>query len=88
MFGYHPRPVTSTDDILTIARLHLDEEDTERLVGWIAWRLGRNQALAGAGSAGARLEHVVTHWLDEGRRQRLARWLAHRVATGRPPVPR
>lgn len=75
-------------ELMTLARAHLSDEDTERLVGWIAWRLGRNQALAGAGSPGARLEHVVTHWLADEQGERLVRWLARRVAEGRPPVPR
>ncbi len=75
-------------DILDHCRRHLDDEDTERLVGWIAWRLGRNQALAGDGTPPARLAHVVTHWLDDPRRAALHAWLVRRARDGLPPVPR
>lgn len=88
MFAYDRRPMHEPDDIIALARTHLSEQDTERLVGWIAWRLGRNQALAGAGTPVARLEHVAAHWLDHERRERLARWLARRIAAGESPVPR
>ncbi len=88
MFDYHGRPMATPDELMALTRTHLSDEDTERLVGWIAWRLGRNQALAGAGPAHSRLAHVVTHWLDDARREQLARWLTRRIETGRPPVPR
>jgi hypothetical protein len=77
----------STDDIVVFCRLNLGEGDAERLVGWIAWRTGRNQAMAGAGPPLARLEHAVAHWLDDERRERLLAWLRRRIADGRAPVP-
>jgi hypothetical protein len=88
MFGYAARPVpASTEDIVVFCRLHLGEGDAERLVGWIAWRTGRNQAMAGAGPPIERLEHAVANWLDDDRRARLLAWLGRRIAEGRAPVP-
>lgn len=69
-------------------RLHLSEREAERLVGWLAWRTGRNQAMAGGGEPGERLRHAVENWLDDERRMRLLRWMRGRVARGEPPVPR
>jgi hypothetical protein len=75
------------DDIVVFCRLNVGESDAERLVGWIAWRTGRNQAMAGAGPPIERLEHAVAHWLDDERRARLLSWLRRRIADGRAPVP-
>jgi hypothetical protein len=72
---------------MTFCRLTIGEGDAERLVGWLAWRTGRNQAMAGAGPAIDRLEHAAVNWLDDERRRRLLVWLRRRVAEGRPPVP-
>lgn len=69
-------------------RLHLSEREAERLVGWLAWRTGRNQAMAGSGTPMQRLEHAVTNWLDAERRARLLRWMRARAERGEPPVPR
>lgn len=77
----------SVDDLVTFCRLYIGEGDAERLVGWIAWRTGRNQAMAGAGPAIERLEHAVENWLDDERRARLLAWLRRRILDGRPPVP-
>ena len=77
----------SVDDLITFCRLYIGEGDAERLVGWIAWRTGRNQAMAGAGPAIERLEHAVENWLDDERRARLLAWLRRRILDGRPPVP-
>ena len=77
----------SPDDLLTFCRLHVGEGDAESLVGWIAWRTGRNQAMAGAGTAIERLEHAAAHWLDDEQRGRLLAWLTRRTAEGLPPVP-
>lgn len=77
----------SVDDLMTFCRLYIGEGDAERLVGWIAWRTGRNQAMAGAGTPIERLEHAAENWLDDERRARLLSWLARRVDEGRPPVP-
>jgi len=75
------------DEIITFCRLNLGEGDAERLVGWIAWRTGRNQAMAGAGAPIERLRHAAENWLDDDRQVRLLVWLERRVAEGRPPVP-
>lgn len=77
----------SADDLVTFCRLYIGEGDAERLVGWIAWRTGRNQAMAGGGPAIERLEHAAENWLDGERRTRLLTWLRRRIAEGRPPVP-
>ncbi len=87
MFGRLPRPVAAVDDLITFCRLHLGEGDAERLVGWIAWRTGRNQAMAGSGPPLTRLEHALANWLDDERRALLLAWLRRRVAAGRSPVP-
>jgi len=79
--------MTTAADLTTFCRAYLDDDDMARLVGWIAWRLGRNQALAGSGTPAERLAHVVAHWLDEPRRRLLHTWLERRLAAGLPPVP-
>ena len=88
MFVYPRRSVhASADDLITFCRLYIGEGDAERLVGWIAWRTGRNQAMAGAGPPIDRLRHAAENWLDADRRARLLAWLERRIADGRPPVP-
>lgn len=77
----------TVEDLVTFCRLNIGEGDAERLVGWIAWRTGRNQAMAGAGQPIERLEHAAAHWLDDERRGRLLVWLERRLKEGRPPVP-
>jgi hypothetical protein len=77
----------SVDDLITFCRLYIGEGDAERLVGWIAWRTGRNQAMAGTGPAIERLQHAAENWLDDERRAHLLAWLARRILEGRPPVP-
>lgn len=77
----------SADDLITFCRLNIGEGDAERLVGWIAWRTGRNQAMAGGGAPIERLRHAAENWLDDERRDLLLRWLRRRVAEGSPPVP-
>jgi hypothetical protein len=77
----------SAEDIVSFCSDAIDDADVERLVGWLAWRTGRNQAMAGAGPPAERLRHAAEHWLDEERRDRLLRWLRQRVAQGLPPVP-
>jgi hypothetical protein len=79
--------VASADDIVVFCRLQLSEADAEQLVGWIAWRTGRNQALAGDRETIERLHHVVVNWLDADQRKRLLRWMTARVEAGRSPVP-
>ena len=74
-------------EILTIVRLHLSEGEAESLVGWMAHRVGRAPSLAGAGEPLQRLEHVITHWLDDAQRTGLRAWLARRIALGERPVP-
>ncbi len=80
-------PDATTTDLLNLARLYVSEGDAERLVGWIAWRTGRNQAMAGDRSAIERLEHALTNWLDDQQRTQLHRWLADRLPRGLSPVP-
>jgi hypothetical protein len=77
----------SVEDLVTFCRLNRGEGDAERLVGWIAWRTGRNQAMAGGGAPLERLEHAAANWLDDERRGRLLAWLRRRLADGRSPVP-
>ena len=80
-------PDPTTDELLRLARLWISEGDAERLVGWIAWRTGRNQALAGDRPAIDRLAHALEHWLEPGQRTQLLRWLADRLPRGLSPVP-
>lgn len=80
--------MASVRDIEVFCRVHLSEDEAQRLVGWIAWRTGRNQALAGAGDPLERLRHVLTHWLDDGQRARLLDWLERRRRRGEPLVPK
>lgn len=79
--------MASADDIVVFCRLHLSEADAERLVGWIAWRTGRNQAMAGDRETIERLNHAVVNWLDADQRSRLLTWMVARTDQGRPPVP-
>lgn len=65
----------------------LDDEDVERLVGWLAWRTGRNQALAGDGPALERLERAADRWLGPTERALLLAWMLRRQARGLRPVP-
>jgi hypothetical protein len=77
----------TTEELLRLARLYIGEGDAERLVGWIAWRTGRNQAMAGDRPAIARLEHALAHWLTDHQRAQLLRWLRRRLPLGLSPVP-
>ena len=89
MFVYHAAPMDPTlHDLRAFCHLHMGEEEAERLVGWIAWRTGRNQALAGAGTPAERLEHAVANWLDDWQRGRLLAWMRGRLDRGEPLVPR
>jgi len=87
MFARVARVRHDVQEILTIVRLHLSEGEAESLVGWMAHRVGRAPSLAGAGDPLQRLEHVVTHWLDDAQRTGLRAWLARRIALGERPVP-
>lgn len=80
--------MATPDDIEVFCRVYLSEADAERLVGWIAWRTRRNQALAGAGEPLERLRHALTHWLDDRQRQQLLDWLERRRRNGEALVPR
>jgi glutathione S-transferase len=88
MFGTIPGSMTRTAEIVNHCAMHLDDHEIDRLAGWIAWRLGRSQALLGDGTPIARLEHAVVHWLDEDQRRALVTWLDRRRREGLPPVPR
>lgn len=83
-----PGPMTRPADIVNHCAMHLDDSEIERLTGWIAWRLGRNQALLGDGPPIARIEHAVVHWLDDSQRGALIAWLVRRRREDLPPVPR
>ena len=65
----------------------MSERDAERLVGWIAWRTGRPQALAGSGEPIERLARAVEDWIDDGQRDALMSWLRRRSEDGRPLYP-
>jgi hypothetical protein len=78
----------SAQDILTFCRMHMSERDAERLVGWIAWRTGRPQALAGSGEPIERLARAVEDWIDDAQRDALMGWLRRRSEGGRPLYPR
>lgn len=80
-------PDPTTDELLRLARLWISEGDADRLVGWIAWRTGRNQALAGDRPAIDRLAHALEHWLNDAQRAQLLRWLGERLPRGLSPVP-
>lgn len=85
---YPPRPVADPlTEILCLARLYLEAEEVERLVVWIANRLGRNQALAGDRTPLERLEHVARHWLMDEERESLARWMLSQAGVRAPIVP-
>lgn len=83
-----PAPHDDVSEIEAFCRLHLSEREAERLVGWIAWRMGRNQAMAGDGDPLVRLRHATTHWLDAHQRTRLLGWMRVRLDRGDPLVPR
>ena len=87
MFDTIPAPMTPQAEIVNHCAMHLDDAEIERLVGWIAWRLGRNQALLGDGPPIARLGHAVEHWLDDAQRAALVAWLRRRKRDDLPPVP-
>ncbi|MCC6833234.1 MAG: hypothetical protein IT200_18015 [Thermoleophilia bacterium] len=77
----------SLGDLVAFCGVHLTEGDAARLVGWIAWRTGRNQALAGAGEPRERLVHSLEHWLDDWQRTRLLGWMRARSDRGETLVP-
>jgi hypothetical protein len=79
--------MATVHDIEVFCRVHLSEADSERLVGWIAWRTRRNQALAGSGDPLARLRHALTFWIDDRQRDQLLDWLERRRRSGAPLVP-
>lgn len=74
-------------ELLNFCRINLGEAEAERLVGWLAWRTGRASALAGPGDPLERLEHALTHWLDEERQRVLLAWLTRRRDLGASMVP-
>jgi len=80
--------MATVDDIEVFCRVHLSEAESERLVGWIAWRTRRNQALAGSGDPLERLRHALTFWLDDRQRDYLLDWLERRRRSGEPLVPK
>ncbi len=87
VFDYDAPPMDPLGDLRAFCGLNLTEGDAERLVGWIAWRTGRNQALAGSGGPQQRLGHALEHWLDDWQRTRLLGWMRARLDRGEPLVP-
>lgn len=81
------RPVGDADDIVNICTRHLRDEEIERMVAWVAARVGRHAVLAGDRTPPERLRHVLVHWLSEGQRSSLAAWICRRAALGQALVP-
>jgi len=79
--------MATADDIEAFCCVHLSEAEADQLVGWIAWRTQRNQALAGAGEPLERLRHALVFWLDDGQRAQLLGWLERRRRGGESLVP-
>jgi hypothetical protein len=80
--------MATVTDIEAFCRVHLSEAESERLVGWIAWRTRHNQALAGSGEPLDRLRHALTFWLDDVQRGQLLAWLERRRRGGESLVPK
>jgi hypothetical protein len=79
--------MATADEIETFCRVHVSESEAEQLVGWIAWRTKRNQALAGGGEPLERLRHALVYWLDDHQRTQLLIWLERRRRRGETLVP-
>ena len=80
-------PPDHVAELLRLARLYVSEDDAERLVGWLAWRTGRDPAPVGALPVIEQLERALRDWLDDHQRAQLLRWLAGRLPLGLSPVP-
>ena len=80
--------VADVADLVEHCRANLEPEEAERLVGWLAWRTGRNQALAGDGPPFERLERAVVRWLGDEERTLLLEWMRRRRGLGLGQVPR
>lgn len=76
-----------TDELLRLARLWISEGDADRLTGWIALRTGNDPARGSGEDPLDRLAHALEHWLDDGQRRQLLRWLEGRLPHGLSPVP-
>lgn len=59
---------------------HLDAAETEHLVGWIAWRTGRQASLAGA-TTSARVARAI-EWCSPAQQLALLTWLRRRQENG------
>ena len=70
------RHAGSVQEIVALARLYASEGEVRELVGWLALRKGRAQALAGDRPEIERLE-----------REGLARWMLAQAAKGESLVP-
>ena len=77
----------AVSDLVEHCRRHMSPEDVERLVGWLAWRTGRNQALAGDGPPLERLERAAERWLGPEERGLLLAWMRRRRAAGLTQFP-
>lgn len=74
-------------DLCALCTERLTDQQIGRLIGWLAWRVGRAQALAGNGSNTERLAHVAEHWMSAEHCEQLRLWIVRRLSEGRPPVP-
>lgn len=79
--------VTTPEEIVDLCSARLTDEETERLTGWIAWRQGRNQALAGDRAPDVRLLHALANWLSDEERDLLLAWMRRRMTRGESLVP-
>lgn len=79
--------VATPDEIVEHCSARLSNDDVERLTCWIAWRTGRNQALAGDREPVVRLRHALTNWLSEDERDLLLSWMRRRAERGESLVP-
>jgi hypothetical protein len=80
-------PPDHVAELLRLARLYVCEDDAERLVGWLAWRTGRDPASVRPLPVIDQLELALRDWLDDHQRAQLLRWLAGRLPLGLSPVP-
>ncbi len=80
-------PPDHAAELLRLARLYISEDDAERLVGWLAWRTGRDPGSVRELPVIEQLERALREWLDDHQRAQLLRWLAGRLPLGLSPVP-
>jgi hypothetical protein len=79
--------VATPEEIVEFCTARLSAQGTERLTCWIAWRQGRNQALAGDREPPDRLRHALAYWLNDDERDLLMSWMRRRASRGESLVP-